>query len=64
MSPEENKAIVRHYIEAVWNEGDMQTVDDVVVPDLSSIGMVNQGREGIHRFFAMVQSISGHSQHC
>jgi predicted SnoaL-like aldol condensation-catalyzing enzyme len=57
MSPEENKAIVRHYIEAVWNEGDMQTVDDVVVPDfVQHVGMVNQGREGIHRFFAMVRA--------
>jgi steroid delta-isomerase-like uncharacterized protein len=57
MSPEENKAIVRNYIQAVWNEGDMQTVDDVVVPDfVQHVGMVNQGREGIHRFFAMVRA--------
>lgn len=33
MSVEENKAIVRHFVEALWNKGDLSTADALLAPD-------------------------------
>jgi steroid delta-isomerase-like uncharacterized protein len=33
MSTEENKAIVRRYIEEAWNKGDVSVIDDLMSPD-------------------------------
>ena len=33
MSVEENKAIVRRYIEVGWSTGDMSAVEEAVAPD-------------------------------
>jgi predicted ester cyclase len=55
MSPEGNKAIVRRYLEEVWNKKNRAILDEVVAPDLvQHVRNVSPGREGIHRFFAMM----------
>lgn len=57
MSNEENKAIVRRYLEAVWNEQDLSVIDQYIAPDyLQHAALVTQGREGVKRFFAMVRT--------
>ena len=33
MSAEENKALVRRFVEEFWNEGNMATADELMVPD-------------------------------
>jgi steroid delta-isomerase-like uncharacterized protein len=32
MSTEENKAIVRHYLDEVWNKGNVSIIDEVMAP--------------------------------
>src|SRR3954452_9207191 len=33
MSAEENKAVVRHWIEEAWNRGNLAVIDDLTAPD-------------------------------
>jgi hypothetical protein len=33
MTPEQHKALVRRYIESVWNQGDPTLIDELVTPD-------------------------------
>lgn len=33
MSTEANKAVVRHFYEAIWNQGDLARIDAVLAPD-------------------------------
>jgi steroid delta-isomerase-like uncharacterized protein len=52
MSPEENKAIVRRYIEEAWNKGNWQVAEEVVAEDAVFHDQVRQGdmppgREGV-----------------
>lgn len=55
MSPEENKAIIRHYLETVWNQKDLSIIDTVIAPDLiQHVRNVPPGPDGIHRFFHMI----------
>jgi predicted ester cyclase len=55
MSPEENKAIVHRYLDEVWNKKNRAIIDEVIAPDLvQHIRNVPPGRDGIHRFFAMM----------
>ena len=57
MSPEENKTIVRQYLEAVWNQKDMSVIDKCIAPDLiQHVRNVPPGPEGIKRFFQMIYS--------
>lgn len=52
MSPEENKAIVRRYLETAWNKKDPTIVDELVSPDfVQHAANVPPGRDGIKRFF-------------
>jgi steroid delta-isomerase-like uncharacterized protein len=55
MSIEENKAIIRHYLEEAWNKKNLAVVDEFIAPDLiQHIRNVPLGREGIKQFFSMI----------
>ncbi len=55
MSTEELKAIVRRYIEEVWNNGNLALIDELFAPDwinhTPSIGQT-AGREGLKQLIA------------
>jgi predicted SnoaL-like aldol condensation-catalyzing enzyme len=55
MSTEENKAVVRRFIEQVLNTGDTELVDEVFAPDYVN-HLVPGGREGFRQFFGMMRS--------
>ena len=57
MSAEENKAIIRHYLEEAWNKKNLAVVDEFIAPDLiQHIRNVPPGREGIKQFFHLIYS--------
>lgn len=56
MSTEQNKAVVRRFIEASLNAMDSDIVDELFAPDYVN-HMVPGGREGFKQFFAMLRSI-------
>lgn len=54
MSVEENKAIVRQYLEEAWNKKNLAVVDQVIAPNLiQHVRNVAPGREGIKAFFGL-----------
>ena len=55
MSTEQNKAVVRRFIEASLNAMDSDLVDELFAPDYVN-HMVPGGREGFKQFFAMIRS--------
>jgi predicted SnoaL-like aldol condensation-catalyzing enzyme len=55
MSTEQNKAVVRRFIEETLNAMDSSLVDELFAPDYSN-HMVPGGREGFKQFFSMVAS--------
>ena len=55
MSTEQNKAIVRRFIEETLNAMDSSLVDELFAPDYTN-HMVPGGREGFKQFFSMVGS--------
>ena len=55
MSTEQNKAVVRRFIEASLNNLDNALVDELFAPDYTN-HMVPGGREGFKQFFSMVDS--------
>jgi predicted SnoaL-like aldol condensation-catalyzing enzyme len=55
MSTEENKAVVRRFIEQVLPNMDTAGVDEVFTPDYANY-MIPGGREGIKQFFSMLRS--------
>jgi steroid delta-isomerase-like uncharacterized protein len=55
MSVEGNKAIVRRYLEEMWNHKNLAAVDRFIAPDLIQHARnVPPGREGIKAFFNLV----------
>jgi len=55
MSPEENKAIVRRYLEEAWNKKNRAVIDEAISPNLvQHVRNVPPGQEGIRRFFSMM----------
>jgi predicted SnoaL-like aldol condensation-catalyzing enzyme len=55
MSTEQNKAVVRRFVEASLNAMNSNLVDDLFAPDYVN-HMVPGGREGFKQFFAMIRS--------
>lgn len=55
MSPEENKVIVRRYLETAWNKKDPTIIDELVAPNfVQHAANVLPGREGVKKFFQML----------
>ena len=62
MSVEDNSiALVRRYVDEVWNKGNLATIDEVIHPNyVQHTRGVPQGREGLKAFFASFRaSFSG-----
>jgi predicted SnoaL-like aldol condensation-catalyzing enzyme len=55
MSTEQNKAVVRRFLEASLNAMNSDIVDEIFAPDYTN-HMVPGGREGFKQFFAMIRS--------
>ncbi len=55
MSTEQNKAVVRRFIEQILNNMDNSLVDEVFAPEYAN-HMVPGGREGFKQFIAMMGS--------
>jgi predicted SnoaL-like aldol condensation-catalyzing enzyme len=55
MSTEQNKAVVRRFVEASLNAMNSDIVDELFAPDYVN-HMVPGGREGFKQFFAMIRS--------
>ena len=55
MSTEQNKAVVRRFIEEVLNKQNAALVDELFAPDYVN-HMVPGGREGFKQFFPMLRS--------
>lgn len=55
MSTEQNKAVVRRFVETSLNAMDSAFVDELFAPDYVN-HMVPGGREGFKQFFAMIRS--------
>ena len=57
MITEANKATVRRYLEAVWNQGDLALVDEVIAPTFTQhLTNVAPGRAGVKQFFSMIRT--------
>jgi steroid delta-isomerase-like uncharacterized protein len=57
MSTEQNKALVRRYLEAVWDRGDLSVVDELIAPDyIQHNRNAPPGRDGVKQFFAMLRA--------
>jgi steroid delta-isomerase-like uncharacterized protein len=61
LTSEENKAIVRRYFEEVWNEGDLNVVDELFTTNFvrygpASIEGVVRGSEGFKRLVGMYRA--------
>ena len=50
MSAEENKAVIRRLIEEVYNEGNLDVVDELVAPDIFNHPAVPEHQRGIDGF--------------
>ena len=55
MSTEQNKAVVRRFIESTLNDLDAALVDELFAPDYVD-HLVPGGREGFKQFFTMLRS--------
>jgi len=55
MSTEQNKAVVRRFIESTLNDLDAALVDELFAPDYVN-HLVPGGREGFKQFFTMLRS--------
>jgi predicted SnoaL-like aldol condensation-catalyzing enzyme len=55
MSTEQNKAVVRRFIEETLNAMNGDIVDEILAPDYAN-HMMPGGREGFKQFFAMMRS--------
>ena len=57
MSTAENTAIVRRYVEAVWNESNRTLINEVIAPEfIQHTAGVPPGRDGVRLFFRMIDA--------
>ena len=60
MSPEENKAVVRRFVEEVFNQGNLAAVDRFLAAeyrDANALPGQEPGREGAKRAFGLYQEV-------
>lgn len=57
MSLEENKAIVRRWIEESWNQGCIDLVDEIIAPDFVSHRNGVRGREGCRAWISRSKAL-------
>ena len=60
MSPEENKALVRRFVEEVFNQGNLAAVDRFLAAeyrDANALPGQEPGREGAKRAFSLYQEV-------
>lgn len=55
MSTEQNKAVVRRFIEAILNPMNSDFVDELFAPDYTN-HLLPGGREGFKQFFSLIRS--------
>ena len=55
MSAEENKAVVRRLIEKVYNEGNLDVVDELMAPDVFDHAAVPEHQHGIDGFKHVIE---------
>ena len=55
MSLENNKAVIRRLIEEVYNEGNLDVVDEVMAPDVFDHAAVPEHQHGIEAFKHVIQ---------
>jgi steroid delta-isomerase-like uncharacterized protein len=55
VSAEDNKAVVRRLIEEVYNEGNLDVVDELVAPDVFDHGAVPEHQHGIDGFKHVIE---------
>ena len=56
---EENKAIVRQFLDEFINQGNLSTFDELIAPDViehEDLGDLPKNAEGVKQFFAMIRS--------
>lgn len=57
MTPEHKRALARRYLDAVWNQGDLTVIDELIAPDFRQHAAgVPQGRDGVKGFFTMLHA--------
>jgi steroid delta-isomerase-like uncharacterized protein len=60
MSPEENKAVVRRFVEEVFNQGNLAAVDQFLAADYRDANALpgqEPGREGAKRAFTLYRAV-------
>ncbi len=55
MSAEDNKAVIRRLIDAVYNEGNLDVVDELVAPDVFNHPAVPEHRHGTDGFKHVIE---------
>ena len=55
MSAEDNKAVIRRLIEEVYNEGNLDVVDELVAPDVFNHPAVPEHQHGIDGFKHVIE---------
>ena len=58
---EENKAVIRRLVEEVYNEGNLDVVDELVAPDLFDHAAVPEHQHGIDGFKHVLEWVRGTS---
>lgn len=54
---EDNKALVRHYVDEVWNQGNLAAIDAIISPNfVQHTRGVPPGRDGVKAFFASLRA--------
>ena len=61
MSAEDNKAVIRRLIEEVYNQGNLDAVDELMAPDVLDHAAVPQHRHGIDAFKHVMEWVRGMS---
>ena len=59
VSAEDNKAVVRRLIEEVYNEGNLDVVDELVAPDVFNHPAVLEHQHGIDSFKHVIEWVRG-----